>query len=86
MSVMPWTLEWPRSALMPPPGTPMLPSSSWIIAAERMFCDPLECCVQPSAYMMVMVRSPLPVEPINSTIAWNLSFGVPVMFSTTSGV
>ena len=71
---------------MPPPGTPMLPSRSWIIAAERMFCEPLECWVQPSAYMIVMVRSPLPVEPIISHTVRNLSCGVPVIRSTTSGV
>ncbi len=28
MSVEPWMLAWPRSAMMPPPGRPMLPSSS----------------------------------------------------------
>src|ERR1700727_505848 len=42
-------LEWPRSAFMPPPATPMLPSRSWTMAIVRMFCAPTECCVQPSA-------------------------------------
>ena len=30
-------LEWPRKAFMPPPATPMLPSSSWTMAIVRMF-------------------------------------------------
>ena len=34
MSVEPWIDAWPRSAMMPPPGRPMLPSSSWMIAAR----------------------------------------------------
>src|SRR5258708_2344126 len=42
-------LEWPRSAFIPPPATPILPSRSWIIAMVRMFWEPTECCVQPSA-------------------------------------
>ena len=86
MSVMPCTFEWPRSALMPPPGTPMLPQSSWIIAAVRMFCEPWLCCVQPSAYMIVIERSPLAVEAAHSQTVRNLSCGVPVMRSTISGV
>jgi hypothetical protein len=48
-SVSPWMLEWPRSAFTPPPGMPMFPSRSWMMAMQRMFCDPTECCVQPSA-------------------------------------
>ena len=28
MSVAPWMVEWPRRAIMPPPGRPMLPSNS----------------------------------------------------------
>ncbi len=83
---MPCTLEWPRSAFTPPPGMPMLPQSNWIIAAVRMFCDPLECCVQPSAYMIVIARSPLAVSATHSATVRNLSFGVPLMRSTTSGV
>jgi hypothetical protein len=42
-------LEWPRSAFTPPPAMPMLPSRSWMMAMERMFCDPTLCWVQPSA-------------------------------------
>src|SRR5262245_4265399 len=39
----------------PPPRTPMLPRMSCNMAMVRMFCEPLECCVQPSAYIDVMV-------------------------------
>ena len=46
--------EWPRNAFMPPPATPILPSSSCTIAIARMFCEPLVCCVQPSAYSEVI--------------------------------
>ena len=40
---------------MPPPRTPILPRISCNIAMVRMFCEPLECCVQPSAYIDVIV-------------------------------
>ena len=40
MSVEPWMLAWPRRARMPPPGRPMLPSSSWMMAAVRMYWTP----------------------------------------------
>ena len=49
MSVEPWIEAWPRSAMMPPPGLPMFPSRSWMIAAARMFCTPWVCWVQPTA-------------------------------------
>jgi hypothetical protein len=49
MSVEPWMFAWPRSARMPPPGRPMLPSRSWTIDAARMICTPIVCCVQPTA-------------------------------------
>ena len=35
MSVEPWMVAWPRSARMPPPGRPMLPSSSCRTLAAR---------------------------------------------------
>ena len=57
MSVEPWIDAWPRSAMMPPPGRPMFPSSSWMIAAVRMICTPTVCCVQPTAYANADVRS-----------------------------
>ena len=49
MSVEPWIEAWPRKARMPPPGRPMFPSSSWMIAAVRMYWTPIVCCVQPTA-------------------------------------
>ena len=78
--------EWPRSAFTPPPAMPMLPSSSWIIAMVRMFCAPTVCCVQPSAYRNVVVLSAALVEASTSHTFRKSAFGVPQMFSTTSGV
>ena len=49
MSVEPWMEAWPRRAMIPPPGRPMLPSSSWRMAAVRMYWAPTECWVQPTA-------------------------------------
>ena len=86
MSVRPWMLEWPRSAFMPPPRTPMLPRMSCNMAIARMFCEPLECCVQPRAYIEVIVRVLDEHSPIISQTLRNLSFGVPQMRSTISGV
>ena len=41
MSVEPWIEAWPRIAMIPPPGRPMLPSSSCTIAAgARIICTP----------------------------------------------
>jgi hypothetical protein len=34
--------------MIPPPGLPMLPSSSWMIAEPRMYWTPVEWCVQPT--------------------------------------
>src|SRR6266571_4524662 len=48
-SVDPWIDAWPRNARIPPPGRPMFPRSSWMIAAARMYCTPTECWVQPTA-------------------------------------
>ena len=79
-------LLWPRSAFMPPPGSPMLPSSNCIIAAVRIICEPCECCVQPSAYMTVMTRSGADDVAIISQTLRNASFGVPQIFDTISGV
>ena len=86
MSVMPCTFACPRSAFTPPPGRPMLPSRSWIIAIVRMFCEPTECCVQPSAYRIVMTRPAVDVPPMCSHTFRNASCGVPVMRETSSGV
>ena len=79
-------LEWPRNAFMPPPRRPILPSSNCSIAIERMFCEPLECCVQPSAYIEVMTLSRAEVSAIILQTVRYLSFGVPQMRSTISGV
>ncbi len=86
MSVMPWTLAWPRRAPMPPPAMPMLPSSNWIIAMQRMFCEPTECSVQPSAYRLVITLSLTAVEAMYSHTLRKASFGVPQTCCTTSGV
>ena len=79
-------LEWPRRAFMPPPGMPMLPSSSWTIAPVRIICAPTECWVQPRAYMMVMTLPGLEVSAISAQTLSIMSFGVPQMLLTTSGV
>ncbi len=76
----------PRSAFMPPPATPMLPSSNCMMAAVRIICEPVLCCVQPSAYITVMVRFGTLVLAMNSQTFRNLSCGVPVMRLTSSGV
>ena len=49
------------------------------IAMQRMFCEPLECCVQPNAYIDVMVLSFAEDSAIISQTLTNLSFGVPQM-------
>src|SRR2546425_7806738 len=36
-----------RSAMMPPPGRPMLPRRSCSSAQQPIICGPLVCCVQP---------------------------------------
>ncbi len=79
-------LECPRSAFMPPPRTPILPRISCSIAMPRMFCEPLECWVQPSAYIEVMVLVGVEHSPIISATLRNLSRGVPQTVSTNSGV
>ena len=71
---------------MPPPRTPILPRMSCSIAMPRMFCEPLECCVQPSAYIDVMVLVFEEHSATISAILRNLSFGVPQIRSTISGV
>ena len=78
--------ECPRSAFMPPPAMPMLPSSSCTMAPVRMICEPIECCVQPSAYRMVAARSVVAVDASISQTFRNLSRGVPQTRSTISSV
>ena len=48
MSVDPWMEACPRSARIPPPGRPMLPSSACRIDAVRMYCTPTVCWVHPT--------------------------------------
>ena len=60
-SVEPWTLDSPRRAFTPPPATPMLASSTWMMDMARMFWTPTVCWVQPMAYMMVPA---LPLAPV----------------------
>ena len=79
-------LEWPRSAFMPPPKTPILPSRSCTIAMVRMFCEPTECCVQPSAKRLVSALSGGAQEAKISQSSRNLSCGVPQMRDAISGV
>ena len=86
MSVTPCTLACPRKAFTPPPGRPMLPSKSWIMAMVRMFCDPTECCVQPSAYRIVITLFGAEVPAMCWQTVRNASCGVPVILLTSSGV
>lgn len=78
--------ECPRSAFIPPPAMPMLPSSNCTIAPVRIICAPTEWCVQPSAYSTVPARPGTAVVASISHTFRNLSFGVPQIFSTISGV
>ena len=63
----------------------MLPSRSWTIAIVRMFWEPIECCVQPSANRQVIALSGAAVLAISSQISRYLSCGVPQMRDTISG-
>ena len=56
------------------------------MAPWRIICDPTECCVQPSAYMIVMARVGVAVDAMISQIWRNLSCGVPQTRVTISGV
>jgi len=56
------------------------------MAAVRIICVPWLCCVQPSAYRIVMVLSVVLVLAMYSHTFRNLSCGVPVMRLTNSGV
>ncbi|MNQ44008.1 hypothetical protein D3C85_577500 [compost metagenome] len=78
--------ECPRSAFMPPPAMPILPSSNCTMAPVRMICDPMECCVQPRAYRTVAARLVVAVDASISHTFRNLSLGVPQTRSTMSSV
>ena len=55
------------------------------MAPVRIICEPIECCVQPSAYMMVIARVAVAVDAIKSQMKRILSLGVPQTRSTISG-
>ena len=57
-----------------------------MMAAVRIICEPWLCCVQPSAYMIVIALSGAAVLAMYSQTLRNLSFGVPVILLTSSGV
>ncbi len=86
MSVEPWIEAWPRRAMIPPPGRPMFPRSSWTRPAVRMSCTPVVCWVQPTAYTNALVLSRPEFAMRVSATLMNSSFGVPQIFSTISGV
>jgi len=86
MSVDPWIDACPRRAKMPPPGRPMLPSSSWRIDAARMYCTPTVCCVHPTEYTKAVVRSRPELSHTASATSMKRSRGTPQTSSTTSGV
>ncbi len=86
MSVEPWMLAWPRSARIPPPGRPTLPSSNWSMAAVLMCCTPVVCWVQPTAYTKAVVRSrPLLATRVPAIVAKSAA-EMPHTCSTISGV
>ena len=51
-----------------------------------MIWTPIECCVHPSAYMIVPAFWAFPVEVTTSATFRNVSFGAPQIRSTISGV
>ena len=57
-----------------------------MIAPVRIICEPWLCWVQPRAYMTVIALPGTAVVAIISQTLRNLSFGVPVMLLTSSGV
>ena len=52
----------------------------------RMFCAPIECCVQPSANRQVIALSGGAVAANSAQTSRNLSCGVPQIRETISGV
>jgi len=56
------------------------------MAAARIIWTPVECWVQPSAYVMVPARCALPVEVTTSQTFRKVALGTPQMRSTISGV
>ena len=83
MSQAPWTFGSPRSAFTPPPGLPMLPSSSCRMVNPRMPCTAVVCCVMPER---VQDACRAGCFAIVSAICWICSAGMPVMRSPASSV
>ena len=79
-------LACPRRAYTPPPGRPMLPSSSWMIAPPRMYCAPTLCCVQPTLYTNAVVRSRPEFAVQARQTSSNAARGTPQTSCTSSGV
>ncbi len=75
----------PRSARMPPPGRPMLPSSACRIPAVRMYCTPTVWCVQPTEYTQAVVRSRPEFAVTARATSRNTSGSMPQMSPTISG-
>src|SRR3954469_4342250 len=86
MSVEPWMLACPRSAMIPPPGRPMFPSSACRIDAVRMYWAPTLCCVQPTEYTNAVVRSRPLLAVIHSATCAKASGSMPHTSATISGV
>src|SRR5260370_39155389 len=63
MSVEPWMLAWPRRAMMPPPGRPMLPSRSCRIAAVRTTSACGVCGKTSIRDICVLPRAALAADP-----------------------
>ena len=57
-----------------------------MIAADLMYCTPIECCVQPTAYTNMPVRSRPELRQSVSATFRNKCFGIPHVSSTISGV
>src|SRR6266702_4795141 len=86
MSVDPWMEACPRSARMPPPGRPILPSSACRIDAVRMYCTPTVCWVHPTLYTNAVVRLRPEFSVSHSQTRAKVSGGTPQACSTISGV
>ena len=86
MSVEPWIVACPRSAMIPPPGRPTLPSRPCRIDAARMYCTPTVCWVQPTEYTHIVVRSRPELAQIASATCMNWAGLIPQTRETISGV
>ena len=57
-----------------------------MMAMQRMFWEPTECSVQPSAYRLLIVLFGADVSAMYSQTLRKASFGVPQTLFTISGV